>query len=442
MADNDKGLSQILRKRISLYSQLAMIGVASVKKRVGQAYGWLWRNPRWFYAMVLIVAGILVADWLEGKYAFLDLRYRAYQTTQDFAAWMKGELYDHNTVLVLIGDDEFWQGTFEGRLPINQKSLAELINAVDQYQPRVIAVDFNLSSPMPDGSIIRYGQNAKEAENFTRTIKDVTSKRRLILPKTLGFDGSWITESDLYDGHDLGDARFGYIALPRDYRIVPVSVPLKDGRRLDSFAQAIVRAFDLTGKASRSDRQDGTQIYAAGYLYEDQFQKYSANQVLCPDSALHQELREKLNGKIVIIGGVWSRYAHNRGPRIDVRYTPVGSVPAVYLHANWVESMLESRVAQPLGHLPRWILELLLGLAAYSVFSSKIWWLWKLVYLPVLIVFWLVVAYVSSQNLGLFFDPFTATLVSLGKVGFEQVNEWRKDAKAFAALSQNNEVAN
>jgi CHASE2 domain-containing sensor protein len=433
-----KGLS-FLQSRLSLAwasaSLFAGTGIslcaAFVKKSFLGGPRWLRNNPRWLYALGLIMLGIWVADWLEKKYAFLDLRYRSYQITQDFAARIKGELYDHNTVLVLIGDDEYWKGPYVGRAPIKKESLAELVLALDKYHPKVIALDFNFSSPIPDGSLVVYGQYAGETQTFAKAIREVSARRKVILPKTLGFDGSWITESDVYDGQDVGNARFGYIALPRDYRTVPVSVQLKSGERLDSFAEAIVRAYDLTGKGLQSDRQDGHKTYAAGYLYEDQFESFYANEVLCPDEQLSTKLLDKLSGKIVIIGGVWSRFAHSRGQRVDVRYTPVGSVPAVYLHANWVESMLESRVATPLGEIPRWILEVVLGFAAYYVFSSKVWWIWKLLYLPLLILVWLGVAYVSLQNLGLFFDPFAPTLVSLGKVGFEQINEWRKDAKSF-----------
>src|SRR5258707_7663447 len=73
-------------------------------------FTWLWNNPRWFYAALLIAAGIWIGEWLEEKQAFLDLRYRGYQITQDISGRLKGQLYDHNTVLVLIGDEEYWQG--------------------------------------------------------------------------------------------------------------------------------------------------------------------------------------------------------------------------------------------------------------------------------------------------------------------------------------------
>lgn len=406
--------------------------------KLHSAYGWVkgrltWlrNNPRWFYAALLIAAGIWIGDWLEEKQAFLDLRYRGYQITQDVAGRLKGQLYDHNTVIVLVGDEEYWKGSYEGRRPINRDRLRELIAALDNYCPKVIALDFDFSSPTPDGSIVEFQKYAEETTRFAETIKAVSTKRTVVLTKTLGFDGNWVKESDVYDKYDLGEAQFGYIALSSEYRLIPKSVPLKDGTRLDSFAEAIVRSFDLTGNSLSSDKHDESLTYAGAYLYENQFWKYSANQIVSPDDSMRRELLEKLSGRIVIIGGAWNRYAFDRGPRIDERYTPVGFMPAVYLHANWVESMLESRTARPLWYLPRWTLEFLLGFVAYYLFTSKLWWLWKLLYVPALAFFWLAVAYVSAQNFGIFFDPFIVTIVSFAKAGYEQISEWYKDARLY-----------
>lgn len=409
-----------------------------VRSRVSSWLNYFGPYLRWIYAAFLIFIGIYIGSWLESKHAFLDIRYQAHQLTQEWGSRLRGDLYDHNTVLVLIGDDEYWKGNYEGRRPINKQNLADLISKVEQYSPRVIAVDFDFRSPTPDGSIVDYPQYSEETQKFADTVKDVSSRIKVVLPKTLGYDGSsWITESETYAGKDLGNARYGYIALSQDYRIIPASVPLKDGSRLDSFSQAIVRAFDLTGAALQFDRQDGSPTYAGPYLYEHQFIQYSAEDVLNPNPATRQELADKLLGKIVIIGGAWNRFAHGRGPRIDERYTPANTMPAVFLHANWVESMLQQRTARPVGKWVAVALEVMLGFLGYFIFTSKkILWHWKLIYALGVIPFWLAVAYVSAQNLGLFFDPFTPTLISLGKAGYEEIHEWRKDAKKYRELQQ------
>lgn len=405
----------------------------SAWRKFVSALQYLRANPRWLWAGLLIAGGIYLGSWLEDENAFLDVRYKAHQFTQNLGSKLKGELYDHNTIVVLIDDDAYWKGSYEGRRPINQQSLGELVKKINEYKPTVIALDFDLRSPMPDGSVIQYSTYAEDTKKFAEAIKAVSSSgTKVILAKTLGYEGpSWITESDTYDGQDIGDAHFGYIALKDDYRIIPASVKLRNGSRLDSFSQAIVRAFDLTGAALHFDRHDGSPTYAGPYLEEDQFAQYSAGDFSSTDAATHQELVNKLHGKIVIVGGAWNRFAYGRGPRIDERTTPADTAPAVFLHANWVETILQQRAAKPVAKWAAILLEVVLGLIGYAVFSYRMRWYWKAIYAIGVLPFWLIVAYVSAQNLGLFFDPFTPTLISFGKAGYEEIDEWRKDAKKY-----------
>ena len=413
--------------------------------RVASAFHYVWPNRRWLFAAMFIMAGIYLGSWLEKQHAFLDLRYWAHQVTQKWGSELRGDLYDHNTIVVLIDDDSYWKAGYDGRRPINQQSIAELITKLNEYHPRVIALDFDLRSPMPDGSLVQYPQYAEETAKLADAVKAITTanngRTKVVMPKTLGYDGpSWITESDTYDGRDLGPARFGYIVLYDDYRIIPTSLKLKDGSRLDSFSQAIVRAFDLTGKALRFDQEDGSHTYAGPYLEEDDFIQYSAAEILNPESSVQPELPDNLSGKIVIVGGAWNRYAYGRGPRIDERPTPADTVPAVFLHANWVESMLQQRIAKPVAHWIAIVLEVVLGFLGYAVFTYRMRWYWKLGYLFGLAAFWLIVAYVSAQNLGLFFDPFTPTLVGIGKAAYEEIHEWYKDAKKYREQQESGEL--
>ena len=133
----------------------------------------------------------------------------------------------------------------------------------------------------------------------------------------------------------------------------------------------------------------------------------------------------------MIVGGAWNRYAYGRGPRIDERTTPADTAPAVFLHANWVESILQQRAAKPVAHWIAIALEVVVGFFGYAVFTYRMRWYWKAIYLVSLAAFWLIVAYVSAQNLGLFFDPLTPTLVGVGKAAYEEIHEWYKDAKKY-----------
>jgi CHASE2 domain-containing sensor protein len=435
MPKNCSGAFEAIRKNISR-------AFSTIAERIRRLNQWLGKH-RWVSALVVIVIGILVGEWMEEKYAFLDLRYQAYQLTQTLAARIKDDLYDHHTVLVLIEDDEYWAGQYEGRSPINKTHLAELVTALDAYTPKVIALDFNFTSPFADGRIDEHDRYRSETDNLIKALRGLKSKPRIILPKTLGVDsGFYRADSAVYDRYDLQGPQFdfGYIDLPGDYRMIPPTLPMKVGKPLKSFSEAVVGEFDLTGRALNCDRNDQPKCYASGLLSEEQFYRYSATEVLFPDQATSERLAHDAGGNIVIIGGAWSRDAYGRGQRVDTRYTPAGLMPAVFLHAAWVESMLASRTARPMGNLPKWLLELLTGFLTYYVFTRnwstrKIRYALRVLYLFGLIVFWLLIAYVSSQNLGIFFDPFVPSLASLGKAAFEQVNHWRVDANHYEKIS-------
>jgi len=414
------------KKKISTFFKLGWSALI-------KSYTFLRARRRWVDALILILVGVYVGSWLEANHAFLDIRYKVHQLTQEMGSKIKGDLYDHNTVLVLIDDDDYWKGSFEGRRPLNMSNLADLICKLDEYNPKVIALDFDFRSPMPDGAIVDYERYSEDTRKFAQAVKDTSSRRRVVLPKTIDVDnnGLWITESDKYDGQDLGDAHFGYIELYDDFRILPTSLRLQNGQWLESFSQAIVRSFALTDAPLRFDRRDGSLTYNGPYLYEDQFVQYSVGEVLNPDPSIHQELAHKIGGKIVIVGGVWSRAAYERGDRVDERDTPVGKVPAVFLHANWVESMLQQRTAKPVKKWITLLLEVILGFIGYYVFSLRMRWLLKAAYFIGLVLFWFAVTYVSAQNLGLFFDPITPTLVGFGKAFYEEISEWKQDARKY-----------
>lgn len=437
---------QVSRKKVSS-------AFSAIVHKIKQLDTWLGANPQWISAALVIVLGMVLAEWIEADYAFVDLRYRGYQITENLATYIKGGLYDHHTVLILIEDDEYWAGAYEGRSPINKTHLAELINALDQYRPKVIALDFNFTSPVIAGRrIIEHHTYKTETEDLMKALRELTSKPKIILPRTLGIeDGYYVGDVAVYDQFDLSGARFGYIDLPGDYRLIPHSLPMKDGTRLDSFSEAVVRAFDLTGEALKWDRNDGRECYASGFLSEDQFAAYSATQVLFPDETTRERLAHQVGGNIVIVGGAWSKDGYGRGTRIDSRDTPVGEMPAVFLHGAWVESMLGTRTARPMGDLQKWTLELLVGFLTYYVFTRnghdrKIRYLLRCLYLLGLALFWLGIAYFSSQNLGLFFDPLIPSLASIGKAAFEQVNDWRIAANLYEEQlnqvgGQHNEIA-
>jgi hypothetical protein len=75
------------------------------------------------------------------------------------------------------------------------------------------------------------------------------------------------------------------------------------------------------------------------------------------------------------------------------------------------------------------LLEFLVGVAAYLFFTRQIWWPAKLlIYIVGILVFWLGIAYLSFQNLNIFLDPVTPSLMAFAKAAYEQINHWKGDA--------------
>lgn len=58
--------------------------------------------------------------------------------------------YNRRTVLVMVGDEEFWKGEgLAGRTPTKRSYLAGLLRAVGRAGPEVIALDFACARRRP-----------------------------------------------------------------------------------------------------------------------------------------------------------------------------------------------------------------------------------------------------------------------------------------------------
>ena len=91
-----------------------------------------------------------------------------------------------NTIIVLIGDNEFWKGSYAGRAPVNKKNLGDLILSLSKLKPRVIALDFNFCSPTIDGSVVENNVYLDETRAFSEAVKNVSaSECTVVLTKFL-----------------------------------------------------------------------------------------------------------------------------------------------------------------------------------------------------------------------------------------------------------------
>jgi CHASE2 domain-containing sensor protein len=396
----------------------------------------------WFVVAFLTTAGAIVGQQLGREQIWIRTRYRIYQATQDTRS---RRAYARNTAVVLIPDDEYWKGDLAGRAPIKRDYLARLLRKLDQINPAVIALDFNLRSPTPDGNPPEHPGYQSERRELLDAIREIANRRHIVLPKTINQNdkGDYVTEADIYDGIDTMGAKFGseenhtrihtgYIALPRDLRLVPLHLPLAAGAPLDSFSEAIVRAYSPEA-LNHVEMGPADSLPYGSYLPETAFPTCTAREVLedSPDCAA------KLAHKIVLVGGVWHQFAYNRGPPIDSYLTPVGEIDGVFIHANYVEALLDLRTYPALSDGTVTALEITLIILMVIFFALQVRPYKRTVAVILTCAILLLANYFLLQNLGRFFDVFVPLMVIVGHAIWEQVRDWRSLA---ATADQRREV--
>jgi CHASE2 domain-containing sensor protein len=408
-----------------------------------------------FFAVLLIIGAICLVQRLEKRYAFLDWRYRLHQGIHTYAAKLRGKpLKDHNTIVVLIGDNEFWKGDYSGRTPLNKDNLGKLLLSLSTLKPRVIALDFNFCAQTPDGSVIESKVYKEETQKFVDDVKSASKECTIVLTKFLrvtwtadgpGYYGVLPNRFDAIDPNLKDVARFGHINLTHDFRVIPETIVAKDGSVVNSFSQAIAKAFLPPENDSDSDK-DTAIYYCGAYLNKDQFMVHSADEIMNAKDAQLAQLKQDFAGRIVIVGGAWNKYAaadpnDKYTPRdtVDSNEGPAGAMPAVFMHANWVESILAERTGRSFSDFWRSTIEFVVGLLSFLLFVGWVlrqapgWlFLFRIIFFPVVILFWILIAYLGFQNFGLFIDPlsglFGAFLALVERAG-TKVWEWRKKAR-------------
>jgi CHASE2 domain-containing sensor protein len=322
-----------------------------------------------------------------------------------------------NTVLVLIDDEEYWKGEPQRRTPIKRNYLAELLRRLDQANAKVIAFDFDLRSPTPDGNPRESPDYQSETQAFLETVKQVAANRSVVLSRAVWQDDEgYGLESMVYDDFNFGASKvsFGYIQLPYDKRKVPLQIELSEGNKVDSFALAIARAFRprIVAKLPQSKEAPyGT------FLEREEFATLPAQQVLTGDL---KAIQDEVNGQVVIVGGDWNKLAFGRGGSPDSHQTPLGPMLGVFLHGNYVEAILNSTVYPPIGETAfrviQWTTIIVMALAfavGEAPVVKAIVGETPFVKAIVVLLSWvalLVVSYISFITLGIVFDLFVPAL--------------------------------
>jgi CHASE2 domain-containing sensor protein len=383
----------------------------------------------WATVFVLLVTGIVAGQLLGRYHAWIHFRYQIYKKLQDVGTLSRKE---RRTVLVLISDDDYWKGPLERRVPLKRDYLAGLVEKLAEGEPSVIALDVDLRAPIPELGAKDLAGYQEETGILLETIKRVSEKRKIVLASSITRDGTeYLLDPSIYDGYGFDPQRVlhGYTKLPTDSRKVPLSIEVKNSNEKEnSFASAIARTrdHDLIAEAE----SDGELPYGHFSPLQD-FQKITAGAALRMGEP---QLREEIQGRIVIVGGAWHTSSYKgtdeiTNDSVDLHYTPVGNIQGAYLHANYVEALLGGTVRRGLSERVAIVIEVICSLMVAICFALEGSLVRKFGRLFVVCGGVVGLSYFLWQNFGMFFDFFIPIVLLSAHGPIEEFRETRAEVR-------------
>jgi len=380
----------------------------------------------WAGAILLTLLGVGAGQYVSTHDAWLEARISLYGLMQK-TNWHRQ--FVQHTFVVTVDDDDYWKGDFNRRSPIRRDLLARLIAKLADAQAIVVAVDFDLRSPVPDGKPRETPAYQQEDDELIAAVNHACAGHHaVVLPATIGSGParSLVRESDIYS-----DAAFpprfyftGYIALPNDARAVPLDIHVAGDQSLDSFALAAVRAY----KPDAVKRIKHLNIFPfGGYLDPAEFPQMNAATVMSLDTV---SLQDQVGGKLVFIGSNYHKLGWKTGQLNDSHPTPVGPISGVFVHANYAEAILGGNFVWPAHEAFAYAGEILVLLSMAFVFAIDMNAWIKLAIVVCASLLFISVGYFLLQNLGIYFDFLIPVVFLLLHVSADKVLEWRRIALA------------
>jgi CHASE2 domain-containing sensor protein len=206
----------------------------------------------------------------------------------------------------------------------------------------------------------------------------------------------------------------------------------------DSLALAATAAYEdaIERKPRTRDkkiisRMIGDKRFVFGsFIREDDFQKISAEAL--KDGK--QEAIRSCRGRIVLIGGKWHSDI-GTGELVDRYDTPAGPMQGMYLHANYIEALLDDRYQREVPILFALGFDLVVGGALYYFFHKADSTRGKVFVLGIFLAP-LVASYIVFANLNLYLDfvlPLGACFVHLVvEVGRDYLHLRKPSSKAVS----------
>ena len=372
---------------------------------------------------------VLAVSVYASHYVYENLNFRSISVSlfQEVTELLPRQSVPRFTGLVVIQDEEYW-AELGGRRPIKRDYLARIVNALVEANAHVIALDFDMRLPDAHTGTIP-AEYMAETKQLIDAIKNAAIKRKkIVLSTPLSLkDGEYYRDLDVYQvmglcarqapdsaatkppaGSDedkiARNVTCGYIGLPYDFLAIPGRLPIVGEPALDSFALAIARARNpsLIRRLEASQRIGETDRY--GSFISDK--KFRNNDTMMRANELlgGSPRADIFEANAVLVGGEWSSQAAGRGPLIDLHNSPVGFIPGLFLHANFVEAILDDRTFAP---APGWALhaiEVVFGIISGGVFAVLFHARAKMAGFMILVLTAFFAQWVLLHQLGMYFD--------------------------------------
>ncbi|MGC3968421.1 MAG: CHASE2 domain-containing protein [Pirellulales bacterium] len=178
--------------------------------------------------------------------------------------------------------------------------------------------------------------------------------------------------------------------------------------------------------------KDWTQERFGSFINPKATVEVSAYEWMHGDENKKQSLRDIMKHRVVIIGGDWHSRATRRGSKVDRHETPVGQLPGMVLHANFVEAILDDRAFDiPASKWLLGIADVLFGvLLAYALIfpvpSPHTKWkgILKIAAVVAVIAFPIFISFLLMEFFGVYWDAVLLSVLLVGHIVAERVIGW------------------
>jgi CHASE2 domain-containing sensor protein len=393
------------------------------------------RKGRWHWIRFAI---LLAASWFAGQVLkespqLTDLRYWVYRHQIELSN--HGPVYPRRTALVVLDDGDYWGSDFSGRTPLKRGELALILDRLREAGANTIVLDVDLRAPHRTEPGFEFPDYQKEDSALLAAVGRMCDAGRIVVLGT----------SVLLDGDDFVEVpsiftplranypclRAGYLQLPYDLRLVPGQLELRGGKKLDSLSLVVVSLINPTAYRLAVSNED-RGFHFARYLSEADYQpadgrSYAFNWQKLKNADINS-VRRDIADKVVLIGGNWHANAQGQGPTVDTLHSPVGPLPGVFIHANYIEALDGERgTFAPMSDTAAEVIEFLLAIALALVAALEIHsgWKWSALFTSLLLS--VILTYVLLADLGIFLDFLVPVLILIGHTLVEEVMEMRTE---------------